>query len=83
LTYGLLAIGLIIRDVVRLLHGQASRVEVVIKVAAVHSVTVLNLVERFDQAQQELLAGLVEGFEDLRVALDDGWNFLDQGDLST
>jgi hypothetical protein len=43
-TYGLLAIGLIIRDAVRLLHGQASRVEVVIKVATVHAVTVLNLV---------------------------------------
>ena len=83
MTYGLLAIGLIIRDVVWLLHGQASRAEVVIKVAAVHAVTVLNLVERLDQAQQELLAGFVEGFEDLLVALDDGWNFLDQGDLST
>ena len=83
MTYGLLAIGLIIRDVVWLLHRQTSRVEVVIKVAAVHAVTVLNLVERLDQAQQELLAGFVEGFEDLLVALDDGWNFLDQGDLST
>lgn len=83
MTYGLLAFGLIIRDVVWLLHGQTSLIEVVIKVAAAHAVTVLNLVQRFDQAQQELLACLVQGFEDFLVALDDSWNFLDQGDLGT
>lgn len=64
-------------------RSRARRVQAIIQIAAIYAVAVLDFIQGFNQTQQELLAGFVQGFKDFGVALDDRGDFLDQGDLGT